>query len=584
MNMDKVFTVIEPTNPIDPMVIALIAVGVVVVLAIVFFFLIKFVFIPNKLKKDIRDLDRRFQYLHSLLIGQDAQCIKRLEIVSRTNLLYVDIHTRYLKKFKEVRDKYDSHAQQTINHLKDLVDEKKYKQLKEALSDARDTIASYEKEVNSLNNDLLRVIKPEEDCRQASLTLKETLRRVKQDYYAKEGDLQLVKESFDAIFSHIEQLFTQFEEYVESAQYEDANEILPQVDGILKQVGNALKELPNLCALVVNIIPEKISSLENAYEILNRDQYPLSHLISVQTFKEMRVEVQILTTKIKQFNLSGVSTELDNMISRIEEYFRLFDEEKEARAKFEEQNDEIYRIETLIERRFIKLCNNVPEVSKVYVINEEHTQNIEKIRESINRVGNLKRILDTYIHTVPKRPFTVLVEKMDELKEASDEVITQMDDFSNYLVSLKNDSQEAYRLITDYYFKTKQAEETIRKIFNSHIEEKYKEQIARLYEIINEINNLLYTVPIDVDKVNENVKELMEIGSQILDNDGAIMQDYNMQILAENAIIYANRNRADFSDVNQLLLQAEELFANGEFEQAYVSAGNVLQKIRSQSE
>ncbi len=580
----RIYSIDPGTPTIEPWIIAVIAGGTAVVLAVVLFFLIKFVFIPNKMKREIRDLDRRFQYLHSLLIGQDAQCIKRLEIVSRTNLLYVDIHTRYLKKFKEVRDKHDSHAQQTINHLKDLVDEKRFKQLKEALSDARDTIASYEKEVNSLNNDLLRVIKPEEDCRQASLTLKENLRRVKQDYYAKEGDLQLVKESFDVIFEHIESLFSQFEEYVESAQYEDANEILPQVDSILKQVTAALNELPNLCALVVSIIPERISSLENAYEIMIRDQYPLNHLLNNQTFKEMRSEVAALTTKIKQFNLAGVSTELDNMLSRIEEYFRLFEDEKAARTKFEGENDEIYRVETVIERRFIKLCNNVPEVAKVYVINEEHRQNIEQIRESINRVGNLKRVLDTYIHTVPRRPFTTLVEKMDELKEASNEVIQEMDDFSNYLVSLKNDSQNAYQLITVHYFKLKEAEETIRLINNPNIEAKYAEQISRSYELINLINGLLYTAPINVDQVNEYAKELCDIGQAILDKDGAIAQDHNMMILAENAIIYANRSRADFSNVNQLLAQAEVLFNNGEFEQAYISAGNVLQNIRNQSE
>ncbi len=580
----RIYSIDPGTPTIEPWIIAVIAGGTAVVLAVVLFFLIKFVLIPNKMKREIRDLDRRFQYLHSLLIGQDAQCIKRLEIVSRTNLLYVDIHTRYLKKFKEVRDKHDSHAQQTINHLKDLVDEKRFKQLKEALSDARDTIASYEKEVNSLNNDLLRVIKPEEDCRQASLTLKENLRRVKQDYYAKEGDLQLVKESFDVIFEHIESLFSQFEEYVESAQYEDANEILPQVDSILKQVTAALNELPNLCALVVSIIPEKISSLENAYEIMIRDKYPLNHLLNNQTFKEMRQEVAALTTKIKQFNLAGVSTELDNMLSRIEEYFRLFEDEKAARTKFEGENDEIYRVETVIERRFIKLCNNVPEVAKVYVINEEHRQNIEQIRESINRVGNLKRVLDTYIHTVPRRPFTTLVEKMDELKEASNEVIQEMDDFSNYLISLKNDSQNAYQLITVHYFKLKEAEETIRLINNPNIEAKYAEQISRSYELINLINGLLYTAPINVDQVNEYAKELCDIGQAILDKDGAIAQDHNMMILAENAIIYANRSRADFSNVNQLLAQAEVLFNNGEFEQAYISAGNVLQNIRNQSE
>ena len=156
-------------------IIALSVVGGLILIAAIVFLLFKLVFEKNQLRRQIRELDRRFQYLHALLIGQDAQYVKRLEIISRTNLLYTDIHTRFLKRFKEVRDKHDAHAQSVINNLKDLADDKKTKALKAALVDAKDSIASYEKEVNDLNSALLQVVKPEEDCRQASLALKKTL-------------------------------------------------------------------------------------------------------------------------------------------------------------------------------------------------------------------------------------------------------------------------------------------------------------------------------------------------------------------------------------------------------------------------
>ncbi len=87
-------------------------------------------------------------------------------------------------------------------------------------------------------------------------------------------------------------------------------------------------------------------------------------------------------------------------------------------------------------------------------------------------------------------------------------------------------------------------------------------------------------MPIDVDQINSNVKELKALKEDILEN-GAIAQDFNVKVLAENAIIYANRERHHFSDIDDLVKQAESLYNNGDFEQSYVVAGNALDKIRT---
>ena len=560
-------------------IIALIVIGSILLLAGILFLLYKFVFEKNQLRRQIRDLDRRFQYLHALLIGQDAQYVKRLEIISRTNLLYADIHTKFLKRFKEVRDKHDAHAQSIINGLKDLADDKKTKALKAALVDAKDAIASYENEVNGLNNALLQVVKPEEECRQASLALKERLRRIKQDYYAKQSDLQLLNESFEEIFKYIDTQFEEFENFVESAQYDDANSVLPNIDRILLEISNAMGELPNLCAMVVSYIPEKIASLENAYEIMIQDNYPLHHLGVSSSIKEMKQENDELTTKIKQFNLRGVSDRLDDIASRIDAFFKLFEEEKEARRFFEEENESIYQTVNTIERRFIKLCNYIPEVSKIYIINDEHQSKINSIQNDINKLGALKRSLDTFIHSSTKQPYSLLANKMKELTEASNTVIGAMDDFQKYLSSLRSDTEEAYKLVFEYFFKVKEGEKQVRDMEVEKMDEKYAPNFDRLYELLNNINSLLQVTPINVDAVNENVNELHSLNEDILDN-GAISQDNNMRLLAENAILYANRDRHNFSDIDDLAKQAETLYNNGDFEQSYVVAGSALEKIR----
>ena len=561
-------------------------VSIIVASSIVFiglvFVIYKFVIEKNNMRRQIAELDRRFEYLHALLLGQDAQYVRRLEIIARTNLIYIEIHTKFLKKFKEVRDKHDAKAQSTINHLKDLRDEKglNAKRLKEEIIDAKALIDAFDREVNDLNSELLSVVKPEEDCRQISLTHKERFRRIKQEYFAKQNNLSLVSESFEQTFGLIDSLFDQFDKLVESANYDDANLMLPKIDKILDEISNDMSKLPNLCTMVTTYIPDKISSLENAFEIMQRDHFPLEHLCVKSAIREMKDEVNVYTTKIKRFDLKNVDEELNNIVSRIDEFITLFDDEKKARQEFESNNESIYSMVTTIERRFIKLCNTIPEVQKIYVVNDVQQTNINNIHNSINRLGALKRSLDTYIHSATKQPYSMLVSKMRELKTASDEVIASMDDFMKYIASLKNDSEEAFKRIYEGFYKVKEIERTLRKIDIEKIDAKYHEVVEQYYEYLKEVNVLLKTKPINVEKINNDIVEMTKIENEYF-GKGLIGSTYNMMVLATNSIVYANRDRGNFADINDLINQAENMYYEGEFEQSYRVSGSSLAKINN---
>ena len=576
----KLLATNESINP-TPIILGII--GGVVVIAAILVLLYFLVFRKNQYKKKINELDSRFQYLHALLQGQDSQYVRRLEIISRTNLLYVEIHTKYLKRFKEVRDKFDTKAQSTINHLKDLIDEKDYKTLKEALGEAKDVISTYEKEVNNLNNALLSVVKPEEDCRQSCLPLQEDYRRIKQEYGAKQTDLQLVSDSFEQIFNYIDDKLAQFEDCVDSAQYEEANQIIPEIHKILVEVSNAMGELPNLCATVLTVIPEKLASLEDAHQVMLQDNYPLNHLRVNASIKEIKAKVDLLTVRIKRFDLKGVGSELENIISQIEEFFNLFEEEKKAREKFEAENENVYSTVNTIERRFIKLRNNIPNVSKIYIINDQHANMINQIQNDINKLGALKRSLDTFIHSSTKQPYSLLVSKMDELTAASNTVIKAIDEFQEYIASLKIDTENAYKLVFEYYQKIKENEAILHNIAVPTISDKYQEKLEHLFSLLNDTFNLIVVTPINVDRVNEYVSEMHEINNELFDS-GSISRDNNMMIAAETAILLANRERHHLSEINSIVNQSEVLFYKGEFEESYKRCGDALNKNQNVGE
>ena len=559
--------------------IVAIVLGSLAVLAIIFFVVYFFILRERIYKKQIREIDRRVQFLHALLIGQDAQYVKRLEIISRTNLLYVDIHTKFLKRFKEIRNKNDGDAEQAINSLRDYIDEKNYKAYKEALPQVTKIVDEYDALVNSLNSDLLKVVKPEEDCRQSALTYKEQLRRIKQDFYSKESELLLMAQSFDEVFNFIDKKFEEFEGLVESAQYDEANSILPEIDEILHELTIHMSELPSLCTMVSVVIPDKINSVQIAYRELIDQKFPLYHLCVTQTLEEFQKELEEITHLIRIFKIEGVAERLEEISNRLEGFFTSFDEEKAARTTFEENNEKVYSTVNLIERNFIKLRNTIPEVSNIFIINEDHKTKINNIQNNINKVGALKRSLDTFIHSATKQPYSILMNKMNELSAASNAIISDIEEYNSYISSLKSDAEKAYSVVFSAYGKVKAAEYQVRKINVKKVSEKYQPKFDTLYKLLNSIYENLVTECIDIDKVNSLLHEYYEIANVTLEN-GEVAADYNVMVLAENSILYANRHRYHLSDVDTQLTQAEAYFENGDFETPANMAGAILKRIK----
>ena len=172
-------------------------------LLLVVFLLDKMILKKRRCRKILTDVEKKYEYLNSLLLGQDLNYIQRLEIISRTNLLYGDIHSTYFRRFKEIRDNQDQLYLEILNELKSLYEQKNYKEFKNYYNERSTILTHYEESVNSLDSDLYAIIKPEEDARQNILLLKERFREVKSKYNANENDLSYLHDTFYKVFDMI---------------------------------------------------------------------------------------------------------------------------------------------------------------------------------------------------------------------------------------------------------------------------------------------------------------------------------------------------------------------------------------------
>ena len=138
--------------------IILLVIAGAIILGVGAFLLYHFVISRNRVKKQIRELQKRYSYLDALLIGQDSQYIHRLEIISRTNLLYVDKHEQFSRRFKEIYENDDKFAESMLRQLNALINNKQYKNIKSVINDAKKAMKVFEDKVNSIDGDLYSLI------------------------------------------------------------------------------------------------------------------------------------------------------------------------------------------------------------------------------------------------------------------------------------------------------------------------------------------------------------------------------------------------------------------------------------------
>ena len=546
-----------------------------IALIILFFILYLTIFSKKRLKKQIKDVERRYSYLDALLIGQDSQYIHRLEIISHSNLLYVDKHEQFRKRFKDIYDNDDKYCESLIRQLNSLVAHKSYRNIKATLSDAKKAVAIFEESVNQLNDDLYQIIRLEEDSRSEILKLKESYRLVKQVYYTNSNDLELVSASVNKVFIKLDGVFQEYENHIERAEYDEAANLIPTIKNVIDALNKVFKELPNLCSLVMQVVPQKIEELNNHYLLLSRQNLPLYHLSILDAINRFKKEIATIKDGIVDLKVLGLTQKCEGIMKQIDILNECLNEEVEAKKYFIESKDPLYVKVKDLNDYFLKIIGILPNVRKIYVIDDEQEKRIEDLKENINKLWNTKRLLDGFLNSATQQPFSTLKEKLDNLSHDYDIASTSLKDFKAYLDSLKVSCEEAYSMVSIYYYRTKQVEHTLRLIALPDVTEVHNEAISAVYKLLCDIDAALKSKPINVATINELAEALKATANSLFEN---VEDAYRDSSLAESAIVYANRDRNHQTDVNQELSVLEQNFFQGEFEKVYEDANSIYRR------
>lgn len=545
-------------------------------LALIIFLLVKFVFVGRKVKKQFAELNRRIDLARSTLLNKDTQHLRRIESISDVNLLMRPTYDAFYRRFTEIREIDDRRAQKALQTLNEA-QIKGPKDFRKIYPEQRAIIQDYEFKVNELDRDLVQVIQPESDSREASVADKEKYRLIKRIYRENKHELELVDFSFNRIFARLEELFKQYDNALNGAYYDEAEQYLHKIRLFLSELEKALEILPLLCVKTSTLIPQKLQQIRQRYEAMEKNNIPLQHLLINQNIEQFEIVIEDVEKRLKQFETQGVDQVLNDIDRKINKIFDCMDYEIEQRDIYLSQFEASYHNVTEMERKYIRLVNMMPKIKEVYFISEEKELELQMIKVSIDNMSNTKRTLDNFIYSSTKQPYSVLVENMRLMQDESNNTEHLIDEYMFFINSLRSDSEKAFSLIKDCFFKFKQAEMLLRDLNVESLNNQLSDKFDRGYKLIDSIYSLISVTPIDVSKVNIDTKELEELSKTLLEY---IEKQVSLAHLAENAIIHLNRYRYELSDMQTLGLEVEKLFYAGRFEEAYQKSAQPFTRLK----
>ena len=251
------------------------------------------------------------------------------------------------------------------------------------------------------------------------------------------------------------------------------------------------------------------------------------------------------------------------------------DDEVTARDYFREHYDFVYQSVNNVEKVFLRICALLPEIKNIYIISPTEIEKIDSLGKSVDDLGNSKRYLDGFVHSGTRQPYSLLKSKLDELEANYSIVNKGVTNFKMYIDSLKSTAEEAYNMISVYYYQVKEAERALDEVNIESFSSLYREKIEAVFEVLNDIYQGVQTKPIDVEDINNKITNLKNIANPMFED---IENKTRNAKVAERSLVILNRDR-DEQDINHTVNQLEIGFQKGDFQSVY-SQANSLYKNR----
>ena len=473
-------------------------------------------------------------------------------------------YNKWQEKFNDIKDKRLTVIDDMLIDLDVYVDKKDYKSCGYRIADAEIEIYKVREAAEHLLEEIKDITLSEEKYRAIVTKLKTKYRTLNKDFQDHRELYDFMQEAVEMQLENIERTFLDFEKVMEANEYSEVVHVCKALDAMIDHMEIIIKELPDVLLMSNKIIPNRMKEVSTTYEEMKNNGYVLDYLNIEYNIEESKKAIEKILDKVKILDLEGSMFDLKTMLEYYDSLFVDFEKERLSRKVYEESVGDFYKklenTNTLVKDVYSQL----DDIKNMYDLNDQDVEIIHEVNKTLVVIN------DDYRKMIAKdesksSPYSLLNEEVESL---SNRLVVMEDDFDKALKSLGNmydDEVRAREQLEEIQEFLNICKNQIRSYKLPIITDNYFVQLQEANEAIEEVIKELSKKPIVIKVLNTRVDTARDLVLKLYNTTTDMVK--NAQ-LAERAIVYVNRYRSSFEEVDKALIDAEKAYYKGNYKES----------------
>ena len=475
------------------------------------------------------------------------------------------------EKYNDWQDRFDQLRETRLSQIDDMlidldiyIDKKDYKNCVYRLAKTELEIYRVRESADSLLDEIKEITLSEEKYRSIVIKLKTKYRELNKEFQDHRQMYDEMQEAVELQLENIERRFLDFEKVMEKNQYSEVVHIVKALDTMIEHMGIVIKEIPDLLLMAKQVIPNRMKEVKELNEDMVQKGYPLDYLNVPYKLEESQKNIDHILDKVRVLNLEDCMFELKTMLDYYDSLFVDFEKERLSRKAYIEMEADFSKKLEKTNKVVQEVYNQLDDIKNMYDLND---QDVETIHD-VNKI--LVVINDDYKKMLAKveaksSPYSMLQKEVEELTIRLKEMEDDLDQALKSLGNMYDDEVRAREQLEEIESFLKQSKEKMRGYKLPIITNNYFVQLSEANEAIEEVIKELERKPIVIKTLNTRVDTARDLVLKLYNTTNEMIKTAQ---LAEMAIVFGNRYRSVYDDVDSGLDDAEKLFFKGEYKKA----------------
>lgn len=484
-------------------------------------------------------------------------------------------YNQWQNKFNDIREKRLTVIDDMLIDIDVYIDKRDYKSCGYRIAKTEIEIYKVREAADHLLEEIKDITLSEEKYRAIVIKLKTKYRSLNKEFQNHRELYGFMQDAVQLQLENIEKRFLDFEKVMESNDYNEVVHICKALDTMIEHMEIIVNELPDVLLMCNTVIPNRMKEIENTYKEMTSQGFVLDYLNIGYNINESRKNIERILDRAKVINLEGSMFDLKTMLEYYDSLFIDFEKERLCRKVYEEELDGFSKRIEKTNKLVSDVYAQLDDIKSMYDLND---QDVEIIHE-VNKI--LVVINDDYKKMVQKdeaksTPYSVLNEEVENL---TNRLGNMEEDFDKALKSLGNmydDEVRAREQLDEIQEFLKTCKNKIRSYKLSIVTDNYFVQLNEANEAILEVIKELEKKPIVIKTLNTRVDTARDLVLKLYNTTNEMIKTAQ---LAEMAIVYGNRYRLKYSEVNAGLNDAEKLFYSGKYKDSLDTSIKVISLV-----